>query len=379
MKQRWDIFCKVVDNFGDIGVCWRLAKQLATEYPLEVRLFVDNLDTAQKIIPTLNTQLATQNIAQEKSQVQVCLWHDALVIEETAHVVIEAFACELPPQYIQAMLAQRPVWINLEYLSAESWVESTHLMPSPHPSTGLMKYFFFPGFSPKTGGLLREKNLLSQRDHFQQSHPIQRQFLESLGINNSQSQTLVSLFCYPDAPIKALLEQLANAPQASLCLVPNTSIVSLVADFLAQPSLNIGERYQQGQLQLQVLPFLSQNDYQQLLWACDINFVRGEDSWVSAIWAGKPLIWQPYPQPDETRMEKLNTFLDTYSHGLSCEKKQLLYEVHQQWMTGKSPCITDYMQQLNALSEHAMMQCQQLAQQADLAEQLNVFVKALYD
>ena len=375
MKQRWDIFCKVVDNFGDVGVCWRLTKQLASEYPLEVRLFVDNLDTAQWIIPTLNAQLAKQTI----SQVQVCLWHDALAVEETAHVVIEAFACELPPQYIKAMIAHRPVWINLEYLSAEIWVETTHLMPSPHPSTGLMKYFFFPGFSPKTGGLLREKNLLSQRDDFQHHCKLQKQFLNNIGVNSPHTQTLISLFCYPDAPIHALLAQLANAPQASLCLVANTSIVAVVADFLAQPLLHIGQRYQRGQLQLQVLPFLSQSDYQQLLWACDINFVRGEDSWVSAIWAGKPLIWQPYPQPNETRMEKLNAFLDTYSQGLSCDNKNLVYEAHHLWLTGKSPCIIDYMQQLNALAEHAMMRCQQLAQQADLAEQLNVFVKALYD
>jgi hypothetical protein len=25
MQLHWDIFCRVIDNFGDIGVCWRLA------------------------------------------------------------------------------------------------------------------------------------------------------------------------------------------------------------------------------------------------------------------------------------------------------------------------------------------------------------------
>ena len=28
MRVTWDIFCSVVDNFGDIGVTWRLARQL---------------------------------------------------------------------------------------------------------------------------------------------------------------------------------------------------------------------------------------------------------------------------------------------------------------------------------------------------------------
>ncbi|WP_187492385.1 elongation factor P maturation arginine rhamnosyltransferase EarP, partial [Pantoea agglomerans] len=26
MKVTWDIFCTVVDNYGDIGVTWRLAR-----------------------------------------------------------------------------------------------------------------------------------------------------------------------------------------------------------------------------------------------------------------------------------------------------------------------------------------------------------------
>ena len=39
----WDIFCTVVDNYGDIGVCWRLARQLAAEHGFAVRLWVDDL------------------------------------------------------------------------------------------------------------------------------------------------------------------------------------------------------------------------------------------------------------------------------------------------------------------------------------------------
>ncbi len=38
-----DIFCAVVDNYGDIGVCWRLARQLAHEHGMTVRLWVDDL------------------------------------------------------------------------------------------------------------------------------------------------------------------------------------------------------------------------------------------------------------------------------------------------------------------------------------------------
>ncbi|MBY0444112.1 MAG: elongation factor P maturation arginine rhamnosyltransferase EarP, partial [Burkholderiales bacterium] len=38
---RWDIFCRVIDNYGDIGVCWRLARQLSFEHGFAVRLMVD--------------------------------------------------------------------------------------------------------------------------------------------------------------------------------------------------------------------------------------------------------------------------------------------------------------------------------------------------
>ena len=27
--MHWDMFCRVIDNYGDIGVCWRLAADLA--------------------------------------------------------------------------------------------------------------------------------------------------------------------------------------------------------------------------------------------------------------------------------------------------------------------------------------------------------------
>src|SRR5690554_5010470 len=30
--------CRVIDNYGDISVCWRLARQLANEYPVRVSL-----------------------------------------------------------------------------------------------------------------------------------------------------------------------------------------------------------------------------------------------------------------------------------------------------------------------------------------------------
>jgi uncharacterized repeat protein (TIGR03837 family) len=57
------------------------------------------------------------------------------------------------------------------------------------------------------------------------------------------------------------------------------------------------------------LPWLSQQDYDKLLWACDMNFVRGEDSVLRALWTGKPFVWQIYPQQDGAHLPKLAAFL----------------------------------------------------------------------
>ena len=162
MNKRWDLFCRVIDNFGDVGVCWRLAKQLRDEYGFEVRLWVDDLNVASKIVTGLDATLKSQKV----NGVEVCLWGDDASFANVmpADVVIEAFACELPNPYIQNMVANKPIWLNLEYLSAETWVEDFHAQSSIHPSTGLVKTFFFPGFSDNTGGLIREQHLIAKRE-----------------------------------------------------------------------------------------------------------------------------------------------------------------------------------------------------------------------
>ena len=43
MRLAWDIFCTVIDNYGDIGICWRLARQLRVDDGQRVRLWVDDL------------------------------------------------------------------------------------------------------------------------------------------------------------------------------------------------------------------------------------------------------------------------------------------------------------------------------------------------
>src|SRR5664279_2251760 len=128
--QRWDIFCRIVDNYGDIGVCWRLSRQLAQEHGLAVRLWVDDPAVAKRLIAHLDISLENQTIA----GVEICHWQNSFKDTQVADVVIEAFACELPTNYLAAMVKTQPVWLNLEYLSAEQWMAESHLLASPHPT-----------------------------------------------------------------------------------------------------------------------------------------------------------------------------------------------------------------------------------------------------
>lgn len=270
--MQWHIFCRVVDNLGDAGVCWRLAADLAARGQ-RVRLVIDDLAPLQLIAP------------QGAPGVDVQRWPG---FGEPGEVVIEAFGCDPPPAFVDAMTARRPLWLNLEYLSAEPYVERSHGLPSPQPG-GLVKHFFYPGFTPRTGGLLREPGLLTQRAAFDRAG-----WLAANGIVPQPGERLASLFCYPNPALPQLLHSLAEQPTL-LLLTPGP----------AQQQVTTAT----GALRLQRLPWLSQVDFDRLLWACDINFVRGEDSLARALWAGAALAWQLYPQHDGVHLAKLEAVL----------------------------------------------------------------------
>lgn len=365
--QRWDIFCRVVDNFGDIGVCWRLARQLADEYGLPVRLWVDELAALQAIWP--DTQWVAE---QQLAGVEVRAWQGDTNFGgiPVADVVIEAFACELPSAYLAAISDQPPIWLNLEYLSAEDWVESCHCLSSIHPQLGLKKTFFFPGFSPTTGGLLREKGLLAARDAFVVG-PERARFLQDLGLEAAPKGLLLSLFGYENPALGPLLHSWQAGDEAITCLVPPGRLRHSLEQQLSI-SLQTGQVWQRGSLRLQAIPFLSQPDYDRLLWACDLNFVRGEDSFVRAQWAAKPLIWQIYHQEEEAHLVKLDAFLNRYTQQLPTPLAERVRDLWVGWNKGADigaiwqKALGDY----SSWAQHSRQWCEQLNSSADLAAKL---------
>ena len=298
----WDIFCRVIDNYGDIGVCWRLAVDLAGRGQT-VRLWVDDASALVWMAPG------------GAPGVEVRPWNQPLQLgdDPPGDVLLEAFGCEVAPEFIAAwadaerLSGQKPSWINLEYLSAEAFVARCHGLPSPvmsGPGRGLTKHFFYPGFTAGTGGLLREPGLRARQAAFTPAR-----WLAQHGIP-AAAERRIGLFCYEPPALRELLLALAAGPEKTRLLVTagraSATVLAVVEHQNAlKPSWNKAET-----LSISYLPTLSQTDFDHLLWACDLNFVRGEDSLVRALWAGKPLIWQIYPQSDGAHHAKLEAFLD---------------------------------------------------------------------
>lgn len=284
--MRWDIFCRVIDNHGDAGVCWRLAAELAARGE-SVRLWMDDVAMLSWMAP------------QGAPGVEVVHWTEPAPAAEPGDVVVEAFGCNPPPEFVARMAARvpPPAWINLEYLSAEDYVERSHGLPSPvmsGPGAGLVKRFFYPGFTARTGGLLRERDLAARRAAHDRAA-----WLRQWGITDPQAQVL-SLFCYEPRALPQLLDQLAAQDRPTHLLVTPGRASAAVRALQAQHA---------GSLRLHWLPLLTQRGYDELLWSCDLNFVRGEDSVVRALLAGAPFVWQIYPQDDLAHHAKLEAFL----------------------------------------------------------------------
>lgn len=301
--MRWDIFCKVIDNHGDTGVCWRLAADLASRGEA-VRLWIDDPSPLAWMSP------------QGAPGVDVRHWTpdaDWPAPADVGDTVVEAFGCTLPDAFVARMATAPvpPAWINLEYLTAEAFAERQHGLPSPifhGPGAGLVKRFHHPGFTAGTGGLLRERDLPARQAAFDAAR-----WLAGHGITTRPGERRIALFCYEPPALPALLQQLRDSRQPTRLLVAAGRATQAVRNALeSEISSQIGLQSSsnlESSLSISYLPWLTQAEFDQLLWAADINFVRGEDSLVRAIWAGKPFVWQLYPQDDGAHHAKLDAWL----------------------------------------------------------------------
>ena len=368
---KWEVFCRVIDNYGDVGVCWRLARTLAAEHGADVRLWVDDWEAFSRLCP----KAASDGV--RVAGVELRRWTDPFPEEEPADVVIEAFGCNLPKGHERAMAARErpPVWINLEYLSAEDWVVGYHKLSSPHPELALTKTFFFPGFMEGTSGLILEEGLLNRRDQLLKTQS-RADWLRPLLKEPLHENTLVvSLFGYEPFGLEVLLHRWEKEGRPILLLVPEGRSLAGVEAALGM-NLPAGEEMQRGALRVAALPFTDQDGYDTLLWHCDLNLVRGEDSFVRAQWAARPFVWNIYPQEGDAHFVKLEAFLALYCVGLREEVAHAVTTFWRAWngRGGTAEAWPAFACALPELEEHARRWCATLAARPSLVTTLWQFV-----
>jgi len=349
------LICKVIDFFGDIGVAWRIAKQLKADFNVEVHLLVDDLITTQKLIPSLDILLKKQTID------GIFLHHcdfseNSDSLPAPPLFVFNLFNIDLPHQYKSFIQREKSRYIAIEYLSAEPWVDNFHLKPSIDAQSGLIKTFFYPGFTNQTGGLIREKNLPLDRKAF--SLEQREDVIHSL--DGDPSFFSVSLFYYPSQKIDIFLDLMEHMKRSIQFFIPQ-----YLFDLL-----NIKKSFQY----IRIIPyqFLSHDDFDRLLWSCDLNFVRGEDSWIRALWAGKPFIWQPYIQENNIHLIKLKAFLKRYCESCNQELSDWLIKTHEDWSHNEfnETLWRQFFTHQSGLQDFALEQSRNYSKEASFVESL---------
>ena len=296
---RWDLLCQVVDNYGDAGVLWRLARRLAADGRRSVRLWIDDVDTLASLAPGAAHGRVIDGV-------RILRWRpDPDDGARCADVLVTGFDARPPAAWRRRMKPGAPLWITVDHLSAEAWVEDFHRSPSPKPD-GLVEHYFYPGFSAGTGGLLLEPGILADRD-------AARALREAAP---APAHASCLLFCYRPSPVLALaralrtasLQQPGSAPSSWTVHVPRASETGVkTSSLLSATRLPPGRG--RNSVTFAAVPFVAQPDFDAALRAHDLNLVRGEDSLVRAIWAARPFLWQAWRQDAETRGAKVEAFL----------------------------------------------------------------------
>ena len=362
------LFCTVIDNFGDIGVSWRLAQELRQRLGWQVHLWLDNLAALQAIAPDVPAALPCVH-----QGIRLHAWQEArhadLDNAPAPDLLIETFACTLPPDVHAVIQAHRPVWLNWEYLSAEDWAIRTHTMPSLQ-ANGCEKYFWQMGFVPESGGLLREADYVEQMDAFKQRLPENTPSLKTAALH-------IFAFGYAgDVWPKwatALAEQereivlhCAGKPlQTSLSAWGNVS-----GSLKTENSNDAPPTRTLGSLKIINQDFVPQARFDRALWAADVLIVRGEDSFVRAQLAGKPFFWHIYPQAEAAHLDKLAAFWHTHHRHAAPTAADLTHpQRRQHWHT-----LLDHL----ADWQHSARAWQQyLLSQSDAVSRLHAWLKSI--
>ena len=310
------VLCRVVDNFGDIGFCWRLSRSLLEVCPnIKLRLVVSDLAS----FSALDSRIDASKSVQSVSGIEVLDWNDAesckkAFSETPPRVVLECFQCGRPDWLEEILFAfgREDIVhiINVEYLTAEDWADEFHCLKSATRSKNVKKVNFMPGFSKKTGGLVLDKSFMSSLSEREYAKSL-LQKEANIEVNDDDFNVVVFSYERDFTPVvralSALAESLAEkkGKRVRVFLTEGKSRKS----FLSAIEKEVDEKKADAPFLLTKLPFLTQATWDALLTLCDFNFVRGEDSMARACLCGVPFVWHAYPQEAEWQTVKVNALM----------------------------------------------------------------------
>lgn len=340
-----DIFCHVIDNYGDAGVVYRFAKELKKTHPqCCIRVFIDKLETLHSIIPVINPKKTVQQYQSVTFIDSSALSAQDIAVLGVADIMVEAFACEIPQQIMDTAIFKSKLIVNLEYLSAEDWVEGYHLKESLLNNGTAKKIFFMPGFTTQTGGIILNSDLLDYKatNAYNRLLLVKELLKYHLGlqVQDRDENLFGTIFSYERGFDNLLKNLLKIQKTVYLMIFGEKSHKSMRASLEREGIYSNNEGHiLHNNIHLCFLPLLVQEDYDRLLCCADFNLVRGEDSLVRAICAGKPFIWNAYLQDKGYQSIKVDAFLENFRQYFEDSDVFNRYkEVMQQYNKALSEC-----------------------------------------
>lgn len=308
-----DIFCEIIDNFGDIGVVYRISKELKKIFQnVKIRVVLNRLDEFQAInrnVEKLDYQEIDGLIYMTNSYLKKNI-KDLGV----ADLFIEAFGCNILEEYIEIAKNKSKLWINLEYISGEKWIEDFHLQYSLIDSKILKKVFYMPGFSKKSGGVIIDSGFLERKNYsFKNRDEILKKYFPNYDLKN---KFIGTIFSY-EKNFSNFLEVLQQQKKETiLILMGDKTKESFSKLFLSEKIESLGKYLKYDKVNIICADFLSQEEYEAVICAVDFNFTRGEDSFVRGILTGRPFMWHIYLQDEKVHLDKVRAFVDKFKESI---------------------------------------------------------------
>ena len=309
-----DIFCEIIDNFGDIGVVYRISKELKKIFQnVRIRIVLNRLEEFKAI----NKKVKDTDYQEIDGLICVTEKYVKENIETfgVSDVFIEAFGCNVPEEYVKQAKENSKLWINLEYLSGEKWIEDFHLCESLIDSKTLKKIFFMPGFSEKSGGVIIDSGFLERMKYGKENRDeVFKKYFKDFDLKD---KFIGTVFSY-EKNFENLLETLKNYEKETVLLLMGEKTQKSFSEILKK---NLTEDYgnivKYGKITMIYSDFFSQEEYEEIISASDFNFTRGEDSFVRGIVLGKPFMWHIYLQEEKAHMDKIKAFTERFKESVA--------------------------------------------------------------